>query len=186
MLHRGLDAHVLIYDYRGFGRSEGEPDEAGLYLDGEAALAALRARPEVDPSKVVLAGRSLGGGVTAELALRALAGGQAPGGVVLESTFTSIGDMATVVFPLPSAFGRLVRTRFDNLAKAPRIAAAGVPVVVVHGGADELIPVDMGVRLARAAGVEAVIIERGGHNDAWFVGGQRTYLPALRELIEVL
>ena len=186
MLHRGLDAHVLIYDYRGFGRSEGDPDEEGLYLDAEAALAALHARPEVDPAKIVIGGRSLGGGVTAELALRAIAAGRPPGGVVLESTFTSIGVMVAVVFPVPSALGHLVRTRFDNLAKAPRIAAAGVPIVVVHGGADELIPVEMGVRLARAAGVEAVIIERGGHNDAWFVGGERSYLPPLRGLLEGL
>ena len=124
--------------------------------------------------------------MTAELALRAIDAGTPPGGVVLESTFTSIADMAAVVFPIPSAVGRLVRTRFDNLAKTPRIAAAGVPMVVVQGGADELIPVEMGVRLAQAAGVEAVIIERGGHNDAWYVGGGRSYLPALRGLVEGL
>ena len=188
MLHRGLDAHLLIYDYRGYGRSEGAPSEAGLYADAEAALQALRERAAqgVDPGRICVLGRSLGGGVTSELAVRAIDSGQAPAAVVLESTFTSMGAMAGVVFPALPGLGRVVRTGYDNLGKTPAIRGAGVPMAIVHGAADELIPVAMAHELARVAGVEPVIIENGGHNDAWYVGGERSYLPALRALLSGL
>ncbi len=186
MLHRGLDAHILAYDYRGFGRSEGEPSEEGLYADADAALATLRAREAVDPAKICVIGRSLGGGVTAELAVRAIDAGAPPAAVVLESTFTSMGALAGILFPAVPGLGRLIRTGYDNLGKVPRIRAAGVPIVVVHGGVDELIPVAMGHTLATAAGVAPVIIERGGHNDAWYVGGEQRYLPPLRAVLSEL
>ena len=185
MLHRGLDAHVFAYDYRGFGRSQGEPSEEGLYADAQAALQVLRDRGDsgVDPAKICILGRSLGGGVTAELALRAIAQGAPPAAVVLESTFTSMRAMAGVVFPVVPGLGRMVRTGYDNLGKTPKIREAGVPLMVIHGDADELIPVGMAHELAGAAGVEAVIIERGGHNDAWYVGGEPNYLAPLRGLL---
>ena len=179
VLHRALDAHLLLFDYRGFGRSEGQPDEAGLYRDGLAALATLRARPEVDPTQVVLLGRSLGGGVVAEVALQ----DGAVAGVLLESAFTSIQDMAAAVYPIPG-LGRLVRTRYDNLAKMPRLA---VPILVVHGDRDEIVPAEMGRRLAEAAGDRARFhAVPGGHHHHVWLAGARPYLAALRGFVDAV
>ena len=170
-----LDAHVLLPDYRGFGRSLGEPGEQGLYEDGMACLAALRARPEVDAAKVVAHGRSLGGGVAAEVARR----DATLAGVILESSFTSIPDMAAALYPIPG-MSRLVRTRFDNLAKVARL---GVPLHVVHGDRDEVVPFRMGQALAEAGGVELQAVVGAHHNDTDEVGGA-AYLGGLRAFLD--
>ncbi len=177
LLHGALDVHLLMFDYRGFGRSEGTPGEEGLYLDGVAALATLRGRAEVDPEQVVLFGRSLGGGVVAEVALR----DGAVAGVILESAFTSVPDMAAAVYPIPG-LPALVRTRYDNLAKVRRLE---VPLLVVHGEQDEIVPFRMGQALAEAAGERATLhrVPGGHHNDTWLVGG-RPYTRALREFLD--
>lgn len=170
-----LGAHVLLLDWRGYGRSEGEPDEEGLYLDGSAAFAALQARSEVAPEQVVVFGQSLGGGVATEVALR----NGAVAGVVLESTFTSVPDLASVVYPLPG-IRWLVRTRYDNLAKVGRLR---MPVLVVHGDRDEVIPIEMGRQLADAAGTALVVVPGAHHNDVQDAGGQ-VWQRAMRAFLD--
>ena len=156
LVHRGMA--VLLYDYRGYGKSPGTPDEGGLYPDGEAALAHLVERAG-DPARVVLYGRSLGGGVSWELASRhpELAG------IVSDCTFTSVPDMASRLIPIPLV-GALIRTKMANLAKVPEVT---LPKLLFHGTADELIPFSMGEQLAAAARqpVEFVPLEGAGHND---------------------
>jgi len=153
---------VLMYDYRGYGKSPGVPGEEGLYTDAEAALAALVERAG-GPDKVVLFGRSLGGGVSWEMAHRhpELAG------IITDCTFTSVPDMAGRVIPLPF-LGALVRTQMNNRA---RVAQVDMPKLLMHGTADELIPFAMGQELhetARAP-VRFVPIEGAGHNNTMFV-----------------
>ena len=169
---------VLLYDYRGYGRSPGEPGEAGLYQDAEAALAALAERAG-GPERVVLYGRSLGGGVSWEMAHRhpELAG------IITDCTFTSVPDMAGRLIPLPF-IGTLVRTRMDNQRKVAEVA---MPKLLLHGTADELIPFSMGEELhaAARAPVRFVPLPGAGHNDtmdvdpAAYYGAIDTFLDEL-------
>ena len=168
----GLD--LLALDYRGYGHSEGTPSEAGLYADALAAFDWLAAQSP--PRKIVVLGESLGGGPACELALQ-----RPVAGLVLLSSFTSVPDMAALSFPLlPVRF--VVRTRFDNLAKVPRIAA---PKLIVHSRRDEIIPFAHGERLMRAAKPPAqhLWLERSGHNDTYFVEGA-SFGRALKTFVE--
>jgi len=148
---------VLAFDYRGYGQSEGAVSEEGTYRDAEAAHDWLRQRG-FQPERIIVHGESLGGGVAAELALR-----RPVGGLVLQSTFTSIPDLGAEYFPwLP------VRTlgtiRYDTRSKLSRI---NVPVLVLHSRGDTIIPFAHGERLAAAAGNPQALRELAGdHNDA--------------------
>lgn len=169
-----LPARVLILDYRGYGKSEGGPSEEGLYRDARAAWDHLVTARGLEPGDVVVLGKSLGGGPASELATQV-----APGGLILQSTFTSIPDMAGEVFPLVPGF--LIRHDMNNLAKVARV---GCPVLVVHSPADEVIPYAMGRRLFEAAPEPKRFHEvpGAGHNDTYLVGGE-AYLDALRDFL---
>lgn len=134
-----LGVGLFMYDYRGYGRSEGAPSEEGLVRDALAARAALL-REGVAPEHVVYYGRSLGAAVTVDLALA-----HPPRAIVLESPFTSVRAMANAVLP---GAGYLFRTRWDSLAKVPHLAA---PLLVLHGDADEVVPFTQGRTLFAAA-----------------------------------
>jgi uncharacterized protein len=137
-----LNHSVLIFDYPGFGRSEGSPDEAGCYAAANAAYQWLTQTARIPSQRVLIYGSSLGGGVAVELAShvphRAL---------VLLSTFTSLPDVAQEIFPwLPARW--VVRNRFDNLGK---IQQCNGPIFIAHGDRDDLIPFAQGQKLAAAA-----------------------------------
>ncbi len=157
LLNRLVGVSVMLYDYRGYGRSEGRPHEKGILNDARSARAWLANREGIDPGEVVLMGRSLGGAVSVDLAqdgARAL---------VLESTFTSITDMAAIHYPwLP--LRRLLRTRFDSMAK---IQSFRGPLLQSHGNADRIVPFEVGRRLFEAANQpkQFLVIEGGDHND---------------------
>lgn len=155
--------HVLALEYRGYGQSEGsEPSEVGLYSDTQAAYAWAVARTPA--SNVVLWGESIGAGPACELASK-----QPVGGVILQSAFTSIADMAALSFPwLPVRL--LVRTRFDNVSKIQRIRA---PKLFLHSRRDEVVPFEMGERLFAAAPEpkDALWLDRSGHNDMLYSDG---------------
>ena len=146
---------VLLAEYRGYGGLGGSPSEEGLYADGEAALAAL-GRLGVPASRVVLVGRSLGSGVAVELAAR-----HRVAAVVLVSAYTSMTDMGRIVVgPLAPL---VVRDRFDSLAKIGHVL---VPVVLLHGSRDDVVPVAMGRRLAAARpDARYVEVPEASHND---------------------
>ncbi len=128
---------VLLAEYRGYGGLPGRPTEAGLTADAEAALAALEAAG-APPERIAVVGRSLGTGVAVALARR-----RPPGLLVLVSPFTSAVDVGRlVVGPLAPL---LVADRWDSIGALPELR---VPVVVVHGARDDVIPVEMGRRLA--------------------------------------
>jgi hypothetical protein len=134
-----LGVSVFMYDYRGYGRSEGTPSEAGLVSDALGARAALL-REGVAPEHLVYFGRSLGAAVTLDLALA-----HPPRAVVLESPFASVRAMANTVVP---GAGYVFRTRWDSLGKIARLRA---PLLVLHGDADEVIPYAQGKALFDAA-----------------------------------
>ena len=156
-----LGLSVLIFDYRGYGESEGKPSEAGTYRDVTAVWRYLTGKRGIPPEKVVVFGRSLGAAVAAHLAARV-----EPGAVVLESAFTSVADMAARLYPwLPVRW--LVRIDYPV---ARDIQAIRAPVLILHSPNDEIIPYDMGRTLYELAHEPKEFIElRGGHNDGWLL-----------------
>ena len=171
-LHGRLGVSILIIDYRGYGLSEGSPTEQGTYLDAEAAVAHALSRPDVDPERVVLFGRSLGCAVAAEMAVRHDAYA-----VVLESPFTSVLAMARQAYPFLPGVGLLVGDMYDTLDKVARIDA---PIMVLHGDSDEIVPFEMGREVFETAPEPKrfYIIRGAGHNDTYAAGGA-SYLDAL-------
>jgi len=155
----GID--VLVFDYRGYGLSgDTPPSEDGLYRDGRAALAWLLARTQRPAQRVVLYGESLGAAVAVELAR-----GAAPRALVLQSPFTSLADAAAANYPwLPVRL--LLRDRYDSLAK---VASLRVPLLILHGTRDSIIPIEQGRKLVTAAAGPArlVAVEGVDHNDIW-------------------
>ncbi len=152
---------VLLYDYRGYGKSAGTPSEEGTYRDAEAAYEHLARVEGLAPERIVLHGESLGVAVTLELALR-----RPVAAVIAESGFTSLPDMAAEVYPfLP---GRLLaRIRYDNRAKVARL---GVPLFLIHSPADEIVPVAHTQRLFAAAHEpKRLLLTAGGHNGGGFL-----------------
>lgn len=151
----GLD--VLLFDYRGYGRSTGAVGEAGTYRDARAARGALLAQPGVEATAIVYLGESLGGAVATELALS-----DPPAGLVLQSTFTSVRDMARLHYPVIP--GALVP---DVYPTVDRIARVRCPVLIVHGDQDDIVPVDHGrALLAAATGNKRLeIVPDASHND---------------------
>jgi fermentation-respiration switch protein FrsA (DUF1100 family) len=170
-----LGCHVLLLDYRGYGLSEGRPDEAGVYADARAGLAHLTGERGLPEGRVVLFGRSLGGAVAVDLAQdRALAG------VILESTFASAAAVAERAFPGPVAW--FARDRFDSERKIARLRA---PLLFFHGDRDEIVDFELGRRLFEAAPEpkEFLAIRGAGHNDTVEVGG-RWYFERIRGFLD--
>ena len=177
-LTRAAGHHLFLVDYRGYGTSAGAPSENGLYIDGEAALAALRARPDVGPDSIVPWGRSIGSTVAVRLA----ADRAGVAGLILESPFTSARDLLREGgHPLLAALSRFASYRFDQTEALRRI---GVPVLVIHGTRDEVIPFRIGqaVRDLVPGRAELFPIDGGGHNDLLPLHGMQLWDGARRFL----
>ena len=154
---------VLLFDYRGYGRSSGRPSEAGTYRDARTALACLLAQPGVDASRVLFMGESLGGAVAVELALA-----HPPAGLALLSTFTSVRDMARVHYPFIPA--PLVPDAYPTLR---RIGDLRAPLLVVHGEVDEIVPLSQAKTLFETAPDPKRLrtLPGVGHNDLIALAG---------------
>lgn len=165
-----LECRLLLIDYHGYGKSGGSPSEAGLYLDGRAALDWLSGQGVTDGETVVF-GKSLGGGVACEIVR-----GRPFLGLVLESTFTSLASVARHLFPFAPGYSPPV-SAYNSLEKLAEISC---PLLVIHGDRDNLIPFREGTRLFEAANEpkELFVVEGAGHNDVSMVAG-----PAYGETI---
>lgn len=142
MLSEQYHLSIMAFDYRGFGRSEGKPTEAGVLSDAQAASAWLSQRANVSPDKLLLIGRSLGGGVAVDLASK-----QGARGLVLISTFTSLPAVGRQHFPwLPTNL--MMTQRFDSLTKIVKYQG---PLLLTHGDADRVVPYELGKQLFGAA-----------------------------------
>ncbi|HWS55414.1 MAG TPA: alpha/beta fold hydrolase [Pyrinomonadaceae bacterium] len=176
---RGFD--VLLFDYRGYGRSEGAlSDERGVYEDADAAYDFVVRERGARPESVVLYGQSLGTTAAADVAAR-----RPCGALVLESGLSSAAEMARTILPwLPRFAARATRNKFDTLGKLPRV---GCPVLVAHGDRDAVIPVEQG-RALHAAAPEPkrlLVVPGAGHNDLTIVGGAK-YMDAVADFIKGL
>ncbi|HIJ79027.1 MAG TPA: alpha/beta hydrolase [Deltaproteobacteria bacterium] len=169
-----LGFHVLIFDYRGYGQSEGAPSEEGTYLDAEAAWQYLVGEKGFAPREIVLFGRSLGGAVAAQLAAR-----HEPGGLILESVFTSVPDMAAQLYPLLPA-RLLSRYGYDA-----RQALAGVhcPLLVVHSPGDDIIPFSHGRQLYQAGNPPKSFLEISGDHNSGFITSGKRYRQGLADFL---
>ena len=163
IFHR-LGLSVLIFDYRGYGQSEGRPSEEGLERDARAAWAHLTTERGAAPESIVIFGRSMGAALAA-----GLAAGTRPGALIVESAFTSVPDLAAQHYWwLPAR--RLARLRFDTREALGRVR---VPVLVVHSEDDEIVPFAHGEALYAAAGEPKSLLRlRGDHNGGFLLSGE--------------
>ena len=170
-----LGLSVLLFDYRGYGQSEGRPTEAGTYLDADAAWNYLTRTRGVRPSDVIVQGRSLGAAVAAHLAAE-----QTPRALILESAFTSMPDLGRQLYPfLPVRL--LCRFRYDTLQAVRAVRCA---VLVVHSPQDDIVPYDHGRRIYEAANEPKQFLQiTGTHNDGIFVSG-RLYTEGLEGFLD--
>lgn len=166
---------VLKVALRGYPGSEGEPSAEGMAEDARATWRFVVDKLGYPPDHVVLYGRSMGGGVVGSLMTEV-----EPGGIVLESTYTSLLDMARLRYPMYPV-GLLLRHRFDTAANAPKV---DVPVLVLHGDQDGVIPVEQGRTLGRLFPNVTYVEQRGfGHNDDLAFRGRDAWL-ALEAFLE--
>lgn len=169
---------VLILDIRGYGESGGTATEAGFYLDADAAWDFLSSRPEIDPARIAIYGRSLG----TALALH-LAASKPVAAVILEAPFTSGTDMARAFYWWVPRFA--VRVKLDNMANAEAVNA---PLLVLHGSDDEIVPVAMGRAVAKAGRAKAFhVYEGAGHNEMLLGDPERyraEWMAFLRSAVE--
>jgi fermentation-respiration switch protein FrsA (DUF1100 family) len=159
-----LGLAVLIFDYRGYGASDGQISEQGTYLDAKAAWRYLIEQRRVPPENVVLFGRSLGAAVAAHLTTE-----HRPKALIMESGFTSVPDFAASHFWMyPVRW--LVRFRYDTLEY---LRGVDCPVLIIHSRDDEIIPFRHGRELFAGAKEPKAFLEiRGGHNDGFLVSGR--------------
>jgi fermentation-respiration switch protein FrsA (DUF1100 family) len=163
---RGLK--VLIYDYRGYGKSTGRPSERGIYRDGLAAYDFLISQKNISADKIILFGRSLGAAVAIEIALK-----RKVRSLILESAFTSTKEMArTMLLFMPFSF--FLPPHYDNLEKITRLK---VPKLIFHGEMDEIVPFSMGQKLYKQAQEPKYFypIKNAGHNDTYVIGGTKYF-----------
>jgi len=175
--YRTLGVSVLAFDYPGYGLSTGTPSEPGAYAAADAAYEFLRDEASVDPRRIVVHGRSLGGGVMVDLAARGPVAG-----LIIESSFVSAYRVRTGVPIIP----------IDQFRSLKKMSAVEAPVLVIHGTADEIIAPWHGQRLAEAVPedrLHTLWVEGAGHNDLVAVAGDAywvalgSYLHSVAETV---
>jgi len=170
---RSWGFNVFAYDYRGYGTSDGKPNEGNAYQDADAAYKYLTQQLKIPPEQIILYGRSVGGGSATDLATR-----HSVAGLILESTFTSA---FRVVVPFPI----LPFDKFSNLDKLQKVRC---PVLVMHGQADQTIPIKHGQTLYEAASEPkmSLWVAGAGHDDFTWIAGERHQqtLLSFQKLVE--
>jgi fermentation-respiration switch protein FrsA (DUF1100 family) len=168
---------VLLFDYRGYGGNPGRPSEDGLAADARAAQAWLAARPEVDPDRIAYFGESLGAAVALRLAVE-----RPPAALIQRSPFTTLTDVGRLHYPwLPVKW--LLTDRYGSAA---RVAQLTVPLLVIAGERDQIVPAALSRRLYDAASAPKrfMLVPGADHNDAALLNGPQTVDEILRFLAQ--
>ena len=173
IFHR-IGLNVFIFDYRGYGRSQGKPGEKGLYMDAAAAWDYLTGTRGIARENIILFGRSLGGVVAIKLASEVK-----PAALIVESAFSSARDVARSVFPILS---RLTPMRYDFKA-ASYIKRVTCPVLILHSPDDEILPYKLGEKLYSAANEPKEFIRLRGDHNGGFLQSQPEYERRLERFI---
>jgi pimeloyl-ACP methyl ester carboxylesterase len=171
--------NVLIPDYRGFGESAGPfPSEDQVYEDAETAWQWLLREKHYTPAEIVIYGHSLGGAIAIELASHH----PEAAGLIVESSFTSVAEMAQLnsrfrILPM----SLLVTQRFDSLG---RVGSLKMPVLLIHGDKDRVVPLFMAQRLYDSApGPKTLVVIPGGGHDNCATVGSEQYVAAVRKFV---
>ncbi len=176
-LFNKLGLNCLIFDYRGYGQSEGKTTEQGTYTDAMTAYKWLTETKKISPEKIIVFGRSLGGSVAAYVAER-----MKVRALVLESCFTSYVDMGKKLYPyMPVRW--FARFNYDTIGCLKKVRS---PVMIIHSRNDEIIPFEFGLELYDAAAEPKEFVEIGGsHNDGFLISGE-IYTAAWKKWIKFL
>ncbi|MDR0274613.1 MAG: alpha/beta hydrolase [Burkholderiaceae bacterium] len=170
--------NVFVFDYRGYGASEGTPSPAGCFEDSNAAIDYVRSRPDVDPARLLVFGQSLGG----NHAIAAVGAGNRAGirALAEESTFFSYPSIANDKIP---GAGLLIDDHYS--AKNYIAAIAPIPLLIIHGTSDEIVPYSHATRLFAAAREpkQLITVEGGGHIEA-MMRKESLYRDALAKFFE--
>lgn len=159
---------TFIFDYRGYGKSDGTPVEEGVYADATGAYDYLVKQRKIDPKRIYLFGHSLGGAIAIDLASR-----KSSAGLIVESSFTSAPAVAAGIVPV-YPFGWFIHSRFVSVGKIPNIH---VPILIIHGDNDALIPIRHGKELYAAAHEPKQFyqVPGGAHGNLEMTGGAVYY-----------
>lgn len=159
-LYNDIGLNTFIFDYRGYGKSEGKPTEKGTYNDAEAAWKYLIEIKKFKPENIIVLGNSLGGAVAAHLAMQ-----NKPLALILDSAFTSVTDMARIHYPF-FPIGLLPVYQYPTIKMLKKIHC---PVLVIHSQDDEIVPFKLGKKLFEEAKEPKTFLEiKGSHNDGFF------------------
>ena len=181
-IFRDLGLATFLFDYRGYGNSEGKPSENGTYADVEAAWQYLTQERKIPPKKIIIYGESLGGAIASYLAQMTTQ--QDPtnnaGGLILASTFTSISDRASELYPfLPIRL--LSRFSYNSIDRLPNIK---IPVLIIHSTEDEIIPFHHSDRNFQAANQPKKLVKLRGDHNGGFLDSLEIYRNGLNEFIQ--
>lgn len=176
-IYHQLGLNFFIFDYRGYGQSTGNTSEAGTYLDAAAAWDYLIGEQNMDAEQIIIAGRSLGGGIASELANNVT-----PAMLILESTFTSMPNASKKHYPfMPISI--ILKHRYETLNKLKNISC---PIVIVHSRNDEVIPFSHAeINFERANQPKKFIELRGGHGNG-FLLSKRDYVAGLQDALQTM
>jgi len=167
IMYKRVPANLALVSYRGYGLSEGEPSEEGLKKDAQAVLDYLWQRPDLDKSRFICFGSSIGGGVALSLSH---SNQDKIKGVIVENTFTHLEDMLTVLYPFLSPFKFLLKNKWPNRDLVPDLKMG---ILFLSGRKDELVPptmMDSLFELATKSTIKKFVrFTNGTHNDTWFV-----------------
>lgn len=175
-LFQALGLNVFIFDYRGYGKSQGSPGEAGLYKDSAAAYKYLVQERHIRPSDIILYGASLGAVFAVDLAVK-----KEVGAFIIDSAFTCATDMAKVIYPFIPSF--CVRIKLDSVSKVNNIR---VPKLFIHSTEDEIVPFALGRKLFAAAAEPKIFCSiKGSHNDG-FDQDREIFWKAIKDFLKDL
>ncbi len=169
-----LSLDVFIFDYRGYGNSKGRPNEQGTWLDAEGAWDYVVNQRSYDPARIVVFGESLGGSIAARLASQ-----HRPAGLIVQSTFTSLPDVAAGIYPL---FPVRLLSKY-NYNTADYIQRVECPILVIHSRDDEIVPFSHGQTLYQLAGEPKEFFELRGDHNAGVLTSMETYTACLDRFI---
>lgn len=170
-----LKLNTLIFDYRGYGKSNGKPSEKGTYLDAQAAYEYLMSRKDVDTTKLILYGESLGCAVAIELAKRKVPAAA----LICESPFTSIANVGKEFYPyLPTKL--IVSNRYDSISK---IGLVTIPKLFIHSRDDEIMGFHHSQQLIAASQEpKELLVIKGSHNEG-FLDSEKIYKKGIAEFL---